>query len=221
MLKLSQPDARRPEREQMVLDQVAARGVHNSAVLAALRAIPREWFVHERELPRAYADEALAADCGQTISQPFMVGYMTAALELKRTHRVLEIGSGTGYQTAVLARIAGHVYTIEWHLPLLLAAAERLAALELLNVIWRCGDGSCGWPERAPFDRILVTAGGPDVPAALVEQLAPDGVLVIPVGGPSEQMLVRLRRTAGRIAREELLGCRFVKLRGAQGWTAG
>ena len=213
-------DDRLVEREQMILQQVADRGIRNAAILDALRAVPREWFVSDAFISRAYHDEALQSDCGQTISQPYMVGYMTDLLEPAADKRILEIGTGTGYQTAVLAQLVARVYTIEWYLKLMQVAADRLERLNIRNVTYRCGDGSQGWAEEAPFDGILVTAGGPDVPAALTDQLAPGGILVMPVGNQTDQTLVRIRRAGRTLEREDALGCRFVRLRGRFGWDA-
>lgn len=202
----------------MVIEQIAGRGIHAADVLAAMRRVPRELFVPQPIRDRAYDDSALPIDCDQTISQPYIVAYMTAALELTPASRVLEIGTGSGYQAAILACIAREVLTIEWHLKLMNQAAERLAQLGLTNVTFRCADGSLGWPERAPFDAIIVTAGAPAVPQALCEQLAPGGRLIIPTGPPGDQTLVLIRRTEQRMDQEELIKCRFVKLVGAEGW---
>jgi len=207
------------QRAEMVRTQLADRGIRAPRVLAALGEVPRELFVPPAQRASAYADGALAIDCGQTISQPYMVAYMTALLELAGPETVLEVGTGSGYQTAILARLAHRVLTIEWRLKLLNQAAERLAALGLHNVTYRCGDGSVGWPERAPFEAILVTAGAPDVPAPLVEQLAPGGRLVVPVGPEGDQVLVRITRGPTGPVREELLRCRFVPLLGKAGWA--
>jgi len=205
-------------RAAMIDEQLVRRGVRDPNVLAAMGRIPRERFVSGSDLTRAYDDAALASDCGQTISQPFMVARMTELLRLDPEDRVLEIGTGTGYQTAVLAAIASHVYSIEWHLPLLNRASERLANLGFRNVTLRCGDGSVGWPAHAPYDAILVTAGAPSVPPALTEQLSEGGVLVAPVGTLDEFTLMRVTRRADCLEQEEVLACRFVPLLGAAGW---
>jgi len=208
------------QREEMVRSQLERRGITSTAVLSAMRKIPRELFVAPALAGKAYEDAALPADCGQTISQPYMVARMTELLELQPAARVLEIGTGTGYQTAILAELARHVYTIEWHLKLMTAAAERLERLHYDNVTFRCGDGSGGWPEQAPFDAIIVTAGAPDVPAPLCQQLVVGGRLVIPVGELANQVLVRVIRTPSGFERETHLSCRFVKLLGEYGWKA-
>lgn len=211
-------ESRAAERAAMVSEQLARRGITDAAVLDALRRVPREWFVPEASVADAYADNALSIECAQTISQPYMVARMTELLELRHTDRVLEIGTGSGYQSAVLALLAREVFTIEWWLPLMLTAGERLARLGLRNIRQRCGDGSVGWPDAAPFDAIIVTAGAPRVPAPLREQLVVGGRLVAPIGPRDDQTLVRVRRHAGGFATEELLKCHFVKLVGDEGW---
>lgn len=206
----------------MVRSQLFERGIRNASVLRAMQSVPRHQFVSEFLSARAYDDAALPAACGQTISQPFMVARMTELLDLRPDSRVLEIGTGTGYQTAILAALvpSGHVFSIEWHLELMTAAAARVRELGYPNVEFRCGDGTIGWSERAPFDAIIVTAGGPDVPPALIDQLSPAGRLVVPVGPLDAQTLLLIRNTSRGPVREELLQCRFVKLVGAAGWPA-
>jgi protein-L-isoaspartate(D-aspartate) O-methyltransferase len=215
----TEPD-RAAEREDMVVEQLVSRGVSCERVLAAMRRIPRERFVPPGQQASAYSDGALPIDCGQTISQPYMVARMTELLELQPEQVVLEIGTGSGYQTAILACLAKQVYTIEWHLKLMTQAANRLARLDLRNVTFRCADGSLGWPERAPFEAIIVTAGAPDVPEPLSEQLAAGGRLVVPIGPPGDQTLLLVRRTEAGFERDEIMRCRFVKLLGAAGWRA-
>ncbi len=166
----------------------------------------------------AYCDAAQPIECQQTISQPYMVARMTELLDLTPERQVLEIGTGSGYQTAILACLAQRVYSIEWHLKLLTQAAQRLERLGLRNIALRCADGSLGWPERAPFDGIIVTAGAPDVPRALADQLRMGGRLVIPIGPIGDQTLVVAERTETGLKTEEVLKCRFVKLLGAEGW---
>ena len=206
------------EREEMISSQLVARGIHAPAVLRAMRLLPREWFLPDAVASQAYHDSALPVDCDQTISQPYMVARMTELLELTPDDRVLEIGTGTGYQTAILALLAERVYSVERHAALLAGARRRLEWLGLDRVSLHCGDGSQGWPEHALFDAILVTAGAPAIPASLEGQLALGGRLVIPVGDPDSQMLVRLVRTPKGIRRQELLACRFVRLVGREGW---
>ena len=190
-----------------------SQGVTDPKVLNALEATPRDLFVPELFQERAWEDSALPIACGQTISQPFIVGVMTQALALEPRHRVLEIGTGSGYQTAVLAKLARYVYTVERYRTLLSEAEARLKALDVQNVITRFGDGAEGWPEQAPFDRIIVTAAAPEEPRALFAQLKPNGILVAPVGRGAVQAL---RRYVGDgqngFRREELCDVRFVPL---------
>lgn len=202
----------------MVEEQLAGRGIRDARVLWALGRVPREQFVAPTHPERAYDDGALPIACGQTISQPYMVARMTELLAVDNADRVLEIGTGSGYQAAVLAQLAAHVYTIERHEPLLIEATARFAALGLTNITSQLGDGTLGWPAEAPFDAIMVTAGAPRVPTALPAQLADGGRLVIPVGAAHEQTLVVVRRHGDTFAHEQSLPCRFVKLRGAAGW---
>ena len=222
--KRRQRDAgdRRPdfaeERSRMVQHQIRARGVRDQRVLDAMLRLPREKFVPEHLQASAYEDHPLSIGCGQTISQPYMVALMTEALELSGRERVLEIGTGSGYQTAILAELADEVYTVERVPELSQAARQRLAELGYANVRFHVGDGTLGWPEEAPFDRILVTAGAPEVPPALTEQLADDGLLVIPVGNGYGQDLLSIRRRGDRFASRSLCRCVFVKLIGEQGW---
>ncbi len=209
------------QRRLMVENQIRSRGIHDERVLLAMEEIPRERFVPAESGSEAFSDRALPIDCRQTISQPFMVAAMTQCLHLDSSLRVLEIGTGSGYQTAILARLAGRVYTIERIAPLLESARERLAALGVFNVQYRLGDGTAGWPEEAPFDCILVTAGAPDIPPPLVDQLAEGGRLVIPVGNESDQTLTIADKQAGRVIEHPQFGCRFVKLLGREGWPPG
>lgn len=208
------------EREQMVRAHIAARGIRDPAVLAAFRAVPREAFLPPELHEFAYQDAPLPIEQGQTISQPYIVALMTAALELGPGDRVLEIGTGSGYAAAILGRIAREVDTVERHEALAEGAACRLAEQGLANVRVHHGDGSLGWSERAPYDAIVVAAGGPGVPRALLDQLAPGGRLVMPVGeGRELQKLVRVTRCPdGSLATEDLGDVRFVPLVGAQGW---
>jgi protein-L-isoaspartate(D-aspartate) O-methyltransferase len=189
-------------------------GVQNTDVLAAIEHTPREWFVEEAFTDHAYDDTALPIAAGQTISQPTVVAWMTAALELTPAMRVLEIGTGSGYQAAILARLARRVYTIERHRELFLAAQERFNRLKLTNIVTKCGDGAKGWKEAAPFERIIVTAATKEIPAVLLEQLAPGGVMVVPVGGSvADQILLRIRKDeSGNIATQHLMNVRFVPL---------
>jgi protein-L-isoaspartate(D-aspartate) O-methyltransferase len=215
------PDTDLLSRRQMVEEQVRSRGIDDPRILAAMEQVPRERFVPLENRDQALEDRALPIACGQTISQPYMVACMSAHLELEPHHRVLEIGTGSGYQTAVLARLAGEVYTVERVEPLLTAARSLLESMGVGNVLYRLGDGSLGWPESAPFDRIIVTAAAPRVPQALLKQLVDPGLLVIPVGGESEQTLTVVRLKDGRLIESPRLQCRFVKLIGDQAWSEG
>jgi len=208
-------------RREMVEFQIAARGVRDPRVLEAMRTVPREAFVPERLAELAYEDTPLPIEEEQTISQPYVVAAMAEALELGPDDRVLEVGAGSGYAAAVLSRIAREVWAIERHRTLADLAQKRMEKLGSTNVHIRHGDGSLGWPEHAPYDAIAVAAGGPEVPPALIEQLAPGGRLVIPIGpDPRLQELVRVRkRQDGGVERENLGAVRFVPLVGEQGWT--
>jgi protein-L-isoaspartate(D-aspartate) O-methyltransferase len=202
----------------MVDEQIRSRGITDQRVLSAMVQIPRERFVPQTEAAAAFSDQALAIGQGQTISQPYMVASMTQELNLQPQHRVLEIGTGSGYQTAILAKLAQHVYTIERLEPLQTAARQLLQSLEINNVSYRLGDGSIGWKEQAPFDGIIVTAGAPQVPQTLIDQLLDDGRLVIPVGGHAEQILTVVQRQGLKTIETPRYPCRFVKLIGKQAW---
>lgn len=202
-------------RDLMLRQQILQRGIHDRRVLEAMLRVPRDEFIGRHLSPLAYADRALAIDCGQTISQPYMVALMTEALDLSGGERVLEVGTGSGYQTAVLAELAARVVSIERHAPLSDRAGETLARLGYRNVELLVGDGTLGWSAQAPYDRILVTAAGETCPPALVEQLADGGVLVIPLGGPEGQVLHRLSKRDGQISGDDLVACRFVPLIGS------
>jgi len=203
----------RQAREQMVREQIEARDVRDKRVLAAMRKVPRHLFVPLSLLPYAHADEPLPIGHGQTISQPYIVAFMSEALEFKPQDRVLEIGTGSGYQAAVLAELVREVYSIEIVEPLGKEAAERLKRLGYANVNVRIGDGYRGWPEAAPFDAIMVTAAPDHVPPALVDQLREGGRLVVPVGR-FFQDLIRIRRTRKGVQQETLLPVRFVPMVG-------
>jgi len=190
------------------------RGISDQAVLRAMDEVPREYFVAAEFTDSAYADQALPIACGQTISQPYVVGYMTERLQIAPEHRVLEIGTGSGYQAAVLSRIAREVVSIERYRTLADVARERLKTLGFTNVTILAGDGFLGAPERAPFDRIIVTAAAEEIPKALVEQLGEGGKMVLPLGPRNgTQYIVKLTKTAdGALAREDLIAVRFVPL---------
>lgn len=203
----------RDDRAGRLILSLRRQGVTDARVLSAMESVDRSLFVHEKFLDQAWEDQALPIDCAQTISQPFIVGLMTQALQVGPRHRVLEIGTGSGYQCAVLSRMARFVYTVERYRSLLAEAELRLKQLRLENVFTRHGDGGAGWPEQAPFDRIMVTAASPHEPTELLKQLKPGGVLVAPVGRTSVQMLNRYTgQPDGSFTRESLCEVRFVPL---------
>jgi protein-L-isoaspartate(D-aspartate) O-methyltransferase len=213
---LTAPDE---QRSAMVRHQLLGRGVVDTAVLDAFRVVPRELFVPPAQRARAFEDHPLPIGSGQTISQPYVVAFMAEALELRPTDHVLEVGAGSGYAAAIFSRLAHDVIAIERYPELGAAAAAVLAELGYNNVRIVAGDGSVGYPEEAPFDAICVSAGAPDVPPTLVEQLATGGRLVLPVGDADAQRLVRVRRLPdGRVRRDDLGSVRFVPLVGEQGW---
>lgn len=215
------------ERARMVERQLAARGIVDARVLEAFLAVPRERFVPEALIDRAYEDEPLPIGAEQTISQPYIVALTFEALQLQGGERVLEIGTGSGYAAAVMCQVAGQVLTIERLPELAERARDQLEQLGYANVHVRCGDGTLGWPEHAPYDAIAVAAGGPSPPPALLRQLAPGGRLVIPVGkDDASQMLVRIVREVRDgpqgepcFREEPITRVRFVPLIGAQGWA--
>lgn len=214
----SEPDRWTAARRRMVDEQLVVRGIRDPRVLAAMREVPRHAFLDESLWPRAYDDGALQAAAGQTISQPWIVARMLELAKLEPQQRVLEIGTGTGYQTALLARLVAHVYSLE-RLPVLARSArERLAAMGLRNVTVREGDGTLGWQEFAPYARVLAAAAAPHVPGALLEQLEVGGVMVVPVGGAQFQHLETWRRRELGFDHERHGECRFVPLIGADGW---
>ena len=202
----------------MVATQIEARGIHDHRVLEAMRKVPRHLFVGEALDYQAYGDFPLPIGEGQTISQPYIVAEMTQALELNKDDRVLEIGTGSGYQTAILAELAFRVYTIERVRELFIKARKLLDQLRYHNVIAKCSDGTLGWPDESPFDAIIVTAGAPEVPKKLVQQVRIGGRIVIPVGDRWSQTLLQVRRQPDGIHETDLGGCRFVKLIGENGW---
>ena len=205
-------------RQRMIEQDIRRRGVRDPRVLDAMATIPRERFVPPAVRTSAYEDHPLPIDFGQTISQPFIVAYMTELLAVSPDAKVLEIGTGSGYQTAVLARLARTVHTVERLDAIRERAAQTIAELQLTNVVLHAGDGSLGLPELAPFDRIIVTAAAPRVPVSLVAQLVDGGRLVIPVGGDTEQTIVLVIRKGSRTIETTMLACRFVKLIGQEGW---
>ena len=204
----------------MVKNQIEARGVRDYRVLEAMKIVPRHEFVNESLIDQAYSDHPLPIGDQQTISQPYIVALMTEALQVDKDDRVLEIGTGSGYQAAILAQLAYRVYTIERNRNLYEMGRRILEKLGYYNVVCRYGDGTLGWKEESPFDAILVTAGAPDIPKPLVDQLGMGGRMVIPVGSSSSQQLVKLYRDEKGLHQTELGGCRFVKLIGQRGWKA-
>jgi len=196
-----------------LLMELRGQGITDTRVLSAIEMTPREQFVPEAFADRAYENIPLPIAQGQTISQPYIVAYMTQLLDVGPRAKVLEIGTGSGYQAAVLARLCRRVYTVDRYRSLVQEAQRRFQALDLHNVTTRTGDGMKGWPEQAPFDRIIITAAGREVPAALIEQLGEGGILVAPLEERAgEQVMVRLRRTGEEIVRERLIPVRFVPL---------
>lgn len=205
--------------EQMIRQQVIERGITDERVIAAMRAVPREQFFITDERRHAFSDRAAPIGHGQTISQPYMVALMTQRLDLRPEHRVLEIGTGCGYHAAILSKLAGEVYSVERVKPLLDSAWERLQELGCRNVHFQHGDGTLGWKEAGPFDRIIITAGAPKVPESLLlEQLKDGGIAVLPVGPQDDQMLIQVTRRGNKLERVDVCPCRFVKLIGRQGW---
>ena len=205
----------------MIDSQLTARGISDERVLKAMAAVPRHLFVDEGLQDQAYSDSPLPIGSRQTISQPYIVALMTEALDLKGTEKVLEIGTGCGYQTAILAELAERVFSIERIASLAFRAQRTLDSLHYYNILIRVGDGTYGWSEEAPFDAIITTAGAPKVPATLTGQLAVGGRLVIPVGSRSSQTLVKVTRLSQEpddLKTEDLCGCRFVALIGEHGW---
>ncbi len=202
-----------PDGERMVDFQLKARGISDEKLIAIMSLIPRHLFISGKKRSESYGDYPLSIGCRQTISQPYMVAVMTERLRLAGREKVLEVGTGSGYQTAVLAELAKEVYTVERIPQLLKRSKKLLTELGYQNIYFRSGDGSRGWLEAAPFDRILVTAAASSIPPELKDQLADNGILVIPVGGSSNyQQLTILRRSGNHFTVEKGLGCRFVPL---------
>ena len=210
------------QRKQMINNQIKSRGINDSKVLNAFEVVPRELFVSDEWKEYAYRDHPLAIGFNQTISQPYIVALMMTLLQLKETDRVLEIGTGSGYQTALLAEIVAEVYTVERIVDLMLEAKKTLKKLEYKNIYYKIGDGSLGWGNAVPriteFDKIIVSAGSPNEPAALFSQLANDGLLIIPQGTQSNQDLMLYKKVNGEIEAHNYGGCVFVPLIGENGW---
>ena len=207
-------------RHKMVEQQIIARGVSDAAVIRAMSSVPRHLFVNEALADSAYQDSPLPIGEGQTISQPYIISEMTQALELTGDERVLEIGTGSGFQAAVLAHIVFRVYTIERNNTLFMRSRKLFDQLRYHNIVTRYGDGTQGWKDESPFDAIIVTAGGKAIPPPLLDQLSPGGRLIMPVGGLMSQELLLARKQKQGITIDNLGGCRFVKLIGQHGWKA-
>jgi protein-L-isoaspartate(D-aspartate) O-methyltransferase len=216
MQKMSKKYTRK--REEMVRSQIEARGIKDPRVLAAFRTVPRHLFVSEALREQAYGDYPLPIGEQQTISQPYIVAEMTQALELHKDDRVLEIGTGSGYQAAILAQIVYRVYTVERRRSLYMQARSLFDKLNYHNIVTKYADGTKGWLEESPFNAIVVTAGAPELPEALINQLAKGGRLVVPVGNQHTQELIKIYRDKEKIQQTNLGGCRFVKLVGEHGW---
>jgi len=206
-------------RERMVQEQLAARGITDRRVLAVMGEVPRHLFVDDAMQGRSYGDHPLPIAAGQTISQPYIVAFMTQVLQLQGHEKVLEIGTGSGYQAAILSRLCHKVYTVERVNTLLAGARRMFDSLRYFNIVAKMDDGTLGWPEFAPFDAIIVTAGGPEVPKPLIDQLADPGRLVIPVGDQDIQSLHLVTKEKGEIRIEHLASVRFVELIGEHGWS--
>lgn len=206
-------------QELMIRQQIIDRGITDERVIDAMRKVPRDQFFTVAPKDDAWADRAAPIGFGQTISQPYIVALMTEKLDVQPHHKVLEIGTGSGYQTAVLAHLSHDLYTIERVKPLLDAAFERLLGMGLRNIHFRHGDGTLGWAEAATFDRILIAAGAPQLPRELLlNQLSDGGLAVLPVGEMDEQMLVSVRRSGNELKTTDVSPCRFVQLIGKEGW---
>lgn len=220
ILKRNKNDIHARARKTMVESHLAPRGIKDEAVIKAMLTVPRHLFLGDALSGQAYGDFPLPIGDGQTISQPFIVAFMSEALLLQGTEKVLEIGTGSGYQTAVLSMLAARIFSIERISSLAQKTRRLLDELGYTSVLVRVADGTLGWADEAPFDAIIVTAASPDVPKALTDQLAEGGRLVIPVGGAYDQELLRITKRHGSLRTERLGGCRFVKLIGKQGWAA-
>ena len=219
MVSFDDKDRHAIRRQSMVEHDLQGRGVHDRRVLEVIGRIPREIFIPEKYTSNAYDDNPLPIGMGQTISQPYIVALMTQCLELAGSECVLEIGTGSGYQTSLLSELAKRVYTIERFNELSEQAQAALARLDCCNIDFAVGDGSCGWPEPMQFDRIIVTAALPEIPHTLRDQLKENGLIVAPVGGPMGQELIAARKHKGNLITTAICGCRFVKLVGQYGYS--
>lgn len=219
MAEFKQQNDWHANRQKMIDQQLRSRGIKDERVLQAMRTVPRERFMPQSIRHDAYEDRALPIARGQTISQPYIVAYMTELLELTPSCRVLEVGTGSGYQTAILSRLCHHVYSVERIQELHDQANDVLASLNTENATLLVADGSTGLPQHAPYDRIMVTAATPRVPEPLVDQLADNGRMVLPVGGKSEQTIVWVDRRGEKVIETRGIACRFVKLIGKKGWA--
>lgn len=206
-------------RERMVQEQLRGRDITDERLLAVMSELPRHYFVDDAMRARAYGDHPLPIDAGQTISQPYIVAYMTQALGLTGIEKILEIGTGSGYQAAVLSRLCSQVYTVERINSLLAGARKTFDKLRYYNIRSKLDDGTTGWPENGPYDAIIVTAGGPCIPEPLIEQLADPGRLIIPVGNQHVQDLQFLEKKEGQVVVTNLASVRFVDLVGEHGWS--
>jgi protein-L-isoaspartate(D-aspartate) O-methyltransferase len=207
-------------RARMIEEQLVSRDIVDQSTLAAMAEVPRHLFVDDAMRGRAYGDHPLPIAAGQTISQPYIVAYMTQALGLNGKEKVLEIGTGSGYQAAVLSRLCAQVYTVERINSLLAGARKVFARLRYYNILAKLDDGTMGWPEHGPYDAIMVTAGGPEVPEPLIEQLVDGGRLMIPVGDQLDQRLMLVEKKGEEIISHEMLSVRFVNLVGEHGWNS-
>ncbi len=206
-------------RQNMVRSQITGRGIRDTRIIAALIEVPRHLFVDPGMQSSAYSDNALPIYQGQTISQPYMVAIMTEQLDVKTSDKILEIGTGSGYQAAILSRLSKQVYSIERHPELAERALKNLAAAGIENVKIFCGDGTLGWPEEAPFDKIIITAGAPSIPQTLMDQLSEGGRMVIPVGNRHIQSLQVVDKINNKPEVRQSIDCVFVPLVGKQGWS--
>ena len=200
-----------PQKAKLLMT-LRAQAIMQADILSAIETIPRELFIPENLHAHAYENASLPIGYKQTISQPYIVAVMTQVLELKKSHRVLEIGTGSGYQAAILSRLSRRVYTLERLRPLMVSAEKRLKKLQISNITYRHGDGAKGWPEAAPFDRIIITCRVTEIPASLLDQLKEEGILIAPVGPSGKEELVRVKREAEGFERKSLMPVRFVPM---------